>query len=82
MLESLWAIRFLKVSDAEAPEDVKTTLEVLVAAALVPYAALFWGLMKGTPVLRIAKRYGVSKELVEYRIKVTLLWRFYKRACK
>jgi len=49
---------------------------------LVPYAALFWGLMKGTPVLRIAKRYGVSKELVEYRIKITLLWRFYKRASK
>jgi len=28
MLESLWAIRFLKVSDAEAPEDVKATLDV------------------------------------------------------
>jgi hypothetical protein len=26
MLESLWAIRFLKVSDAEAPEDVKATI--------------------------------------------------------
>jgi len=25
MLESLWAIRFLKVSDAEAPEDVETS---------------------------------------------------------
>ena len=50
------------------------------AAALVPYAALFLGLMKGTPARRIAKRYGVSKELVEYRIKITLLWRFYKRA--
>jgi hypothetical protein len=62
MLESLWAIRFLEVSDAEAPEDVKTTLDVLGAAALVPYAALFWGLVKGTPVLSIAKRYGVSKE--------------------
>jgi hypothetical protein len=28
MLESPWAIRFLKVSDAEAPEDVKATLDV------------------------------------------------------
>src|SRR5216684_7622592 len=28
MLESLWAIRFLKVSDAETPEDVKATLNV------------------------------------------------------
>jgi hypothetical protein len=28
MLESLWAIRFLKVSDGEAPEDVKTTVNV------------------------------------------------------
>jgi hypothetical protein len=28
MLESLWAIRFLKVSDAEAPEDVKAALDV------------------------------------------------------
>jgi Zn-dependent peptidase ImmA (M78 family) len=50
------------------------------AAALVPYAALFLGLMKGTSVQRIAKRYRVSKQLVEYRIKITLLWRFYKRA--
>jgi hypothetical protein len=50
------------------------------AAALVPYAALFLGLMEGTPVDRIAKRYRVSRELVEYRIKITLLWRFYKRA--
>jgi len=50
------------------------------AAALVPYAALFLGLMKGTSVHRIAKRYRVSNQLVEYRIKITLLWRFYKRA--
>ena len=28
MLESLWAIGFLKVSDTEAPEDVKATLDV------------------------------------------------------
>lgn len=28
MLVSFWAIRFLKVSDAEAPEDVKAALDV------------------------------------------------------
>src|SRR6266436_636889 len=49
------------------------------AAALLPYAPLLSAVRKGTSARRIAKRYGVSKELVEYRIKITLLWRLYKR---
>ncbi|HYB60869.1 MAG TPA: ImmA/IrrE family metallo-endopeptidase [Methylomirabilota bacterium] len=49
------------------------------AAALVPYAGLFMCLMKGSTVHHIARRYGVSKQLVEYRIKITLLWRLYKQ---
>jgi Zn-dependent peptidase ImmA (M78 family) len=50
------------------------------AAALLPYAPLHAALHSGTSARRIAKRYRVSKELVEYRIKITLLWRLYKRA--
>lgn len=50
------------------------------AAALLPYGPLLTAVRKGTSARRIAKRYRVSTELVEYRIKITLLWRLYKRA--
>lgn len=48
------------------------------AAALLPYGPLFIAVRDGTSVRRIAKRYRVSKELVEYRIKITSLWRLHK----
>ena len=49
------------------------------AAALVPYAALFVGLMDGQTPDSVAQRYGVSSPLVIYRIKITMLWPLYKR---
>jgi hypothetical protein len=67
------------LSRRDYEQDKEREAYAIGAAALVPYAALFMGLMARTPVQRIAKRFGVSKELVEYRIKITLLWRFYKR---
>ncbi|MBZ5615720.1 MAG: ImmA/IrrE family metallo-endopeptidase [Acidobacteriia bacterium] len=48
------------------------------AAALVPYTALFVGLMDGETPESIALRYGVTRELVGYRIKITMLWPLYK----
>jgi hypothetical protein len=48
------------------------------AAALVPYAALKKLLLQGWTSKRIASHFHVSSELVEYRMKVTHLWREFK----
>ena len=48
------------------------------AAALVPYAALKKLLLQGKTSSEIAQYFRVSSELVEYRMKVTHLWREYK----
>ena len=48
------------------------------AAALVPYAVLRQLVFDGRPVDQIARRFSVSRQLVEYRIKVTHLWQAYK----
>lgn len=48
------------------------------AAALVPYAALRRLVMAGRGAAQIARHFGVSRQLVEYRIKVTHLWTEYK----
>jgi hypothetical protein len=50
------------------------------AAALVPYAALRRFVMQGHDAARIARHFRVSRQLVEYRIKVTHLWGDYKGA--
>lgn len=50
------------------------------AAALVPYTALRQLVFEGRPAEQIAQRFRVSRQLVEYRIKVTHLWSEYKRA--
>jgi hypothetical protein len=50
------------------------------AAALVPYAALRSFVFGGKRSAEIAKHFRVSRELVEYRLKVTRLWRLYQRA--
>lgn len=49
------------------------------AAALVPYAALRRMVIEGRIGNEIARRFGVSRQLAEYRIKVTHLWPEYKR---
>lgn len=48
------------------------------AAALVPYAALRRFVFAGRSAAEIARHFRVSRQLVEYRIKVTHLWRGYK----
>jgi hypothetical protein len=50
------------------------------AAALVPFAALRRAVFAGHTAEQIARRFGVSRQLVEYRIKVTHLWAEYKAA--
>jgi len=48
------------------------------AAALVPFAALRKLVLEGRNAEQIAARFRVSRQLVEYRIKVTHLWAEYK----
>jgi hypothetical protein len=50
------------------------------AAALVPYAALRKFVLDGRRAPEIARHFRVSRELVEYRLKVTRLWRLYQNA--
>ena len=52
------------------------------AAALVPYAALRRFVIAGRLAGEIARHFRVSRQLVEYRIKVTHLWPRYKDASK
>ena len=48
------------------------------SAALVPYGALRKLVLDSRTSDQIARRFGVSRQLVEYRIKVTRLWSAYK----
>jgi hypothetical protein len=48
------------------------------SAALVPYAVLRKLVLAGHTSDQIAHRFRVSRQLVEYRIKVTRLWSAYK----
>ena len=48
------------------------------AAALVPYASLKKLLLQGRTSTDVASHFRVSPELVEYRMKVTHLWREFK----
>jgi hypothetical protein len=50
------------------------------AAALVPYSTLRKFVLEGRFSSEIAKHFHVSRELVEYRLKVTRLWRLYQTA--
>jgi len=50
------------------------------AAALVPFSALQTFVLEGQTSLQIARHFRVSRELVEYRLKVTRLWSTYKAA--
>ena len=49
------------------------------AAALTPYSALARFVSEGRTSRQIARHFNVSRELVEFRIKVCLLWDEYKR---
>jgi len=49
------------------------------AAALVPFGSLQRRVKLGRSAVEIARHFRVSRQLVEYRIKVTQLWPLYKR---
>jgi hypothetical protein len=48
------------------------------AAALVPYAGLRGLLKRGKSSIEMARHFGVSRELIEYRLKVCRLWAEYR----
>jgi Zn-dependent peptidase ImmA (M78 family) len=48
------------------------------AAALVPYSALRRFVEKGKTSREIARHFNVSRDLVEYRMKISRLWEEYK----
>jgi len=50
------------------------------AAALVPFAALRRAILAGKSAAEVARHFRVSRDLIEYRLKVTRLWRTYKSA--
>jgi len=50
------------------------------AAALVPYSALKKFVEQGKTSREIARHFNVSRELVEYRIKISRLWETYKKS--
>ena len=50
------------------------------AAALVPFATLRRSVLEGKSVADLARHLGVSRDLIQYRLKVTRLWRTYKSA--
>lgn len=49
------------------------------AAALVPYAGLRRMMRRGLSSIEIARHFNVSRELIEYRLKVCRLWPEYRQ---
>ena len=49
------------------------------AAALVPYAGLHRFVMAGKTTFQIAQHFGVSRQLIIYRIQISMLWAEYKK---
>jgi hypothetical protein len=49
------------------------------AAALVPYLGLKRYIQEGKTSVEIARHFGVSRALVEFRIKISRLWDRYKQ---
>jgi len=60
-------------------EDDEEAAYAVGAAALVPFAPLKRFVLKGKTSKEIALHFNVSRDLVEYRIKVSRLWADYKR---
>jgi Zn-dependent peptidase ImmA (M78 family) len=48
------------------------------AAALVPFSGLRRLMRQGKSSVEIARHYNVSRELIEYRLKVCKLWQEYR----
>lgn len=63
----------------EYQADVEEEAYSVGAAALVPFSALRRMINQGKTSREIARHFNVSRELVEYRIKVSRLWDDYKK---
>jgi len=63
-------------------QDDEEAAYAVGAAALVPYAGLCRLVASGRSAHEISRHFRVSRQLVEYRIKVTHLWAEYKDASK
>ncbi|MGH9881143.1 MAG: hypothetical protein ACRD6N_06875, partial [Pyrinomonadaceae bacterium] len=50
------------------------------AAALVPFSTLRKAVLAGRTAVQIARHFRVSRDLIEYRLKVTHLWKTYRKA--
>ena len=67
----------------EYQADVEEEAYSVGAAALVPFSALRRMINQGKTSREIARHFKVSRELVEFRLKVTRLWETYKEiSCK
>ncbi|HRH47055.1 MAG TPA: ImmA/IrrE family metallo-endopeptidase, partial [Pyrinomonadaceae bacterium] len=62
----------------EYQADVEEEAYSVGAAALVPFSALRRMINQGKTSKEIARHFNVSRELVEYRMKVSRLWDDYK----
>ncbi len=71
--------KFGKPIAREYQADIEEEAYSVGAAALVPYSALRRMVNLGKTSREIARNFYVSRELVEYRIKVTRLWDDYKK---
>jgi Zn-dependent peptidase ImmA (M78 family) len=59
--------------------DIEEEAYATGAAALVPYRGLKKMVERGKTAAQIARHYGVSRALVEYRIKISRLWDTYSK---
>jgi hypothetical protein len=70
-------------SGSDAARDYRPEIEQeaygVGAAALVPYTALVRFVGEGKGSKEIARHFGVSRDLVDYRLRVSLLWEEYTR---
>ena len=63
----------------EYQADVEEEAYSVGAAALVPFSALRRMINQGKTSREIARHFNVSRDLVEYRLKVSRLWDEYKK---
>ena len=59
--------------------DIEEEAYATGAAALLPYRGIREMVKRGKTAAQIARHYGVSRALVEYRIKVSRLWDEYQK---
>lgn len=68
-----------KIVARDYNHDIEEEAYSIGAAALVPYSSLKRFVEQGKTSREIARHFNVSRELVDYRIKVSRLWETYKK---